>query len=330
MRVLNFKESSPSGSTSDSVQVEPSGLIFRADTQFQFNWAIEPFPYTRLNHNSRWTAGPGSQEFQYMAWVDKIRELYDTLDYNSITGVPFHEPLSVRGDFFVSENCSGKDLDNLVKGIMDCMNPSRKKDFSGLRTFVWVDDRQIVSHGPYTKRPQKVLPNIAITVAPLWSRYKHNLNFAPRPLLGWPQSAQGWMWPHPESDQFRGFTKLEFLLWHRFCHVTQGISPQAFHELLATGEESTNEAIASGKTKLGAKVQRVVSVIKERLPDPIGWFEQTPFDQLTFESTARELSEELRVAWSSIRASLMHQFIDWSRPQTDDNLKAFAKRYEKR
>jgi hypothetical protein len=285
---------------------------------------------------SRWTAAPGSQELEYIAWKEKMREWYTTFDYNSITGVPFHEPLRVTGSFYVTQNWSGKDLDNLIKGVIDTLNPTRSKNFSGLATFAWVDDKQIVFHGPWAKI-HSVEPRIIVKVQSLWTRSDHNTNWFDADdthpfnwrLIGADYADTYWVWPQAEKDVFLCYDNLAYLLWHRFCHVYSGISPQAFIELVSRSKhDEVFEAITTGKYKGGAKVQRVVSVLHEHLPDPVRWHSETEFRSSLFEETARALSEQYQTAWSAVRSRLMHQFINWASRDSDPNFKAFVDQLE--
>src|SRR3990172_7930687 len=158
----------------------------------------EPFPYTRLNFNSRWTTSKNSQEGQYIAWKDYIRDLFDQLDYRQASlGIPLHEPLEARGFFHVTENWEGKDLDNLIKGAIDALNITRKKDWKDLRTFMWVDDRQILRHSGFEKIPSRQRPLIHLEFSSFWEREDPHLNWAAGPVwfLGddlWSMSLRGY------------------------------------------------------------------------------------------------------------------------------------------
>jgi hypothetical protein len=240
---------------------------------FDLDFAIEPFPYTRLNINSRWTAGPGSQEYEYMAWKDTIRNAYEQLDYQIYDwGVPFHEPLSLSGKFDVTQNWEGKDLDNLMKGIVDALNPSRRKDWKDLKTHQWIDDKQVVQHTGFLKVPAKE-PRILLKVSSLWGRVDPNLNYVEGPL-GWngsqltvttndypfnvnvvtdpetrktlimstdparvtegyrPADVRMWIWPYSFQGQYMVFTSDEALLLYRIFHGCKGLSTITACQLL--------------------------------------------------------------------------------------------------
>src|SRR5580700_5388544 len=120
---------------------------FPPGKSFDIDLSIEPFPYTRTNHNSRWSSGPDSQEKKYFAWRDAVRDAYDSLNFQVVEwGLPHSEPMAISGWCQVTENWEGKDLDNLIKSCTDSLNPTRRKDFKQLRTRHWVDDRKIVYH----------------------------------------------------------------------------------------------------------------------------------------------------------------------------------------
>jgi hypothetical protein len=232
---------------------------------FDLEFEIEPFPYTRLNQNSRWTSGPGSQEQEYIGWKDRIRDNFDQLNYQVQTwGLPLHEPINLKGQFWVTENFEGKDLDNLAKGIIDAMNPSRRKDWKDLRTFFWVDDKQVMQHSGFLKVPSSV-PKILLQVQTLWGREDPNLNFVTGEIdfdgrwfikttsgypfyidivcsdseraelkkgveQGWdtqdgsPTTATLWVWPYSQKGVYKVFLRKETLFLFRQFHTIKGLS----------------------------------------------------------------------------------------------------------
>jgi len=141
-----------------------------------FTFHIEPFPYTRLNSNSRWSAGPGSAEFKYMAWKEQVGDLFRQYDFQeSSKGMPWHEPLIFGGEFYVEQNFEGKDLDNLAKGLVDALNPKKRKDWKQLKTFLWLDDKQCLASSSW-KKYQKAPGYTDFRVTPMWGRVDPMLN----------------------------------------------------------------------------------------------------------------------------------------------------------
>jgi Holliday junction resolvase RusA-like endonuclease len=237
---------------------------FQPGRMFDLEFNITPFSYTRLNQNSRWSAGKGSQEYEYIRWKERVRDLYDQLGYQVYDwGVPLSEPLSISGHFEVEDNFEGRDLDNIMKGIVDCLNPSRRKDWKDLKTFQWIDDRSIFHHSGFYKIPAKE-PRILLHVRPLWGREDPNLNFVDGELgfngsfwtitvFGYPffisiltdsetlknliRSADPfkvgldeeitkrlWIWPHSSKGQYVTFLTAEALILYQFFHTTKGLS----------------------------------------------------------------------------------------------------------
>lgn len=322
----------------------------------------DPFPYTRLLANSRWTAGPNSQEAKYIAWKETIRDDFHLLDYQqqSLTGIPFHEPLALSGRFDVVDNYEGRDLDNIIKGIVDCLNPSRRKDWKDLKTFAWVDDRQIVSHQGFTKNPSNwVGPRIELDITSLWGRTDPNINFVQGKLyqrtthiwaievslgltspytflvdlVASPEEIKElqnsehpevlYLWPYSHSGVLTAFVHSECVLLYREFHRTKGISTDVAKQAINSLEwPEIQNILQGGKSKAVSRVISALGRIKLTLPSPSTSLSllKADFDPTKFETTAAEFSQMYGSPWGSVRDRLRNEPIHWNNPNDPDLL----------
>jgi Holliday junction resolvase RusA-like endonuclease len=294
----------------------------------------------RLNYNARFTAQVGSPEWQYVRWKDDVRNLFDQLDYcDHEQGMPFSEPLRLSGCFYVTHNFDSKDLDNLIKGILDAMNPVRNKNFTGLRTFLWTDDSCIKHFGSWKSIPSKE-PRIELTLTPLWGRCDPNLNwieglvsrvgdayvidtglypFSCTLPQGVGQLNTGRAWvvssaqgvhtvvPRPEQVVFfRELLKLR-------------VSDDVACRILVVPWDSVLEGLATGQARHWAcgvaakRVDRMLQQVRESCIDP----EQrlaalaSKFSQTSFELVAQRVSQLMKSPWASVRQKLILVDLDW-------------------
>jgi hypothetical protein len=290
---------------------------------------IEPFPYTRLNINSRWTSGPESQEARYIAWKEQIGDLFHQLDYQDhLQGLPFSEPLLLSGSFYLKENWVGKDIDNLIKGVVDALNPKRRKDWSGLKTFAWIDDKQVRAYGSFVSYPSiNREASINLSVVPMWGRMDPGLN-----TLSGTLTKEGNQWAILSRYEIKDqHTSVEYL-WYIDLHglsdehlgksLTVFVHPQSLNgvfrcfwtkEALLTyvlgsrlGGYSTDFIWSLGINGKGtsAKAKGFSSAFSERYGDLSTYLESLAYDPVVFEATAREFCERYSIPWGRVRSDL--------------------------
>lgn len=311
-----------------------------------FTFLHEPMGAVRMNYKSRFTAEEGSPEWQYVRWKDAIRDLFDQFDCRDHTiGVPFTEPLSVSGRFLVSENYDAKDLDNLVKGILDAMNPVRKKNFTGLRTFLWVDDKCIRRFGAWEVIPS-VEPRIEIELTPMWGRIDPMINY----IEGDAFEVGGGVWTvktrvahYPFTcvvpkgieppvgvcrvwvvDSSRGrhtvVAEPSQVVFYRELSNLPRVSSDFARKMLDVPWEDVQEGLVTGNVQYWAhaelqigRVSKVLSQLRELFVDPekrmIELAEK--FDQTAFETVASTVSQRVGVSWSIVRNALIPLDLDW-------------------
>ena len=312
-----------------------------------FTFLHEPMAAVRLNYHARFTAEEGSPEWCYVRWKDEIRDLFDQFDCRDPTiGVPFDEPLSVSGRFLVSEKFESKDLDNLIKGILDAMNPVRRKNYKDLRTFLWVDDHCIKRFGTWASIPN-AQPQIEIELTPMWGRVDPMINY-----IEGNSSALG-------AGMYRINTKLDYpfhclvpagveqpvgdcRLWvidstANGCHTVVAepaqvifyrelvklprISDAFAFAILGVPWHDVLEGLATGNAQYWATegvqvgvAKRAIGQLRELFVDPekrmIALSEK--FDQAVFEATAAAVSQCVGIQWPTVRASLRSMDLDWS------------------
>jgi len=323
----------------------------------QFDFPIEPMPYTRLNHLSRFTASSDSQEQKYIKWTDDVRNLFDALDFKHMaSGLPWYEPLEVSGMFYVSENFEGKDLDNLVKGIVDAMNLSRRKDWQDLATRLWIDDKQIYSHSGFKKVGIKGAEksSVSLNVRSLWDRHDPNLNCLGAGIgaypfnIEWLENDHGitlqyWVWPVSTKSVFTVFSCKELLFLYRQFFLIDGLSTATAKQLIQNTELfHINEGLFTGNPKywvskeisLG-RATTALNKIREEL-EPYQPFNLTTivdnlakrYDHESFETQAEELAKQFRMSWGSIRFRMMMLNVNWQKYQKDEKFTRFVKKLE--
>lgn len=313
----------------------------------QFTFLHEPMGAVRLNYHARFTAEEGSPEWQYVRWKDAIRDLFDQFDCRDHTiGVPFTEPLSVSGRFLVSENFDAKDLDNLVKGILDAMNPVRKKNFKDLRTFLWVDDRCIKRFGTWESVPSKE-PRIEIEVMPLWGRIDPMVNyiegdaveegdgryridtrvkypftcFVPAGVAQPCGPCRVWVLPVSAPDGcYTVVAEPAQVIFFRELAKLPRVTEEAALQLLRVPWDDVREGLVTGDAQRWAQgsvkaswADRALGQLRELFVDPekrmIALAEK--FDQTAFETVASEVSQRVGTSWATVRRSLVSIDLDW-------------------
>lgn len=125
----------------------------------------EPQPYVRMVERMQWAATPTSPLGRYLAYKDDIRRQWE-MSYSDVP--PFEGPLVVGGSFTVTKNWARKDLDNLIKGIHDALNPYFSHTKAVLQLGPWIDDRLIKVMSGYSVRPGDE-PGIDLTIQPIFT-----------------------------------------------------------------------------------------------------------------------------------------------------------------
>jgi len=343
-----------------------------------FEFAIEPFPYTRLVKNSRWTSGPDSQEQKYIQWKEDFRNLYGALDYNGYEFIPYHEPLSIGALFRVSTNWAGKDVDNLVKAVSDCLNPSRRKDYSDLATFAWVDDKQIKCINQVKSYQGDGLIQFGIT--PMWGRIDPMINFVEghanwdadglcslqtyicestlsytwqlqlqagdRQVLNenWDPTCSDlytfYVWPQLYKDRYQAFLRPESIILLRLIQSIPRMTFETGLKVLQNrwgqvqeGWETGNGALWKSDGLSQVKAQAVLDAVRSVTKDPVSYFQvlQSNFNQVMFNKTAEDISQQFSIPWGSVRVTLRDMNLDWkSKKSPDIILNLFEERANKR
>lgn len=312
-----------------------------------FTFLHEPMAAVRLNYNARFVTEVGSPEQCYVQWKDAIRDLFDQFDCRDhIIGVPFDEPLSVTGQFHVTEKPEDKDLDNLIKAILDSMNPSRRKNWAELRTFLWIDDKKIKRYGTWFSVPSSE-SKIEIELTPLWGRVDPNLHYIEgfsvaqgggryllNTALNYPFACEVpagvtqpvgdcrvWVVESTSMGVHTVVADPAQAIFYRELTQLPRISETMAKALLGVPWADVCEGLATGNAQFWATSEvkfgwaaRALSMLREKFTDSEKHMFSLArsFDPDVFEKTAVAVSSRVSFPWGTVRESLKSLNLAWN------------------
>ena len=101
---------------------------------------FEGHPYVRMVQKSWFAAKEGSSIANYLAWKDRVAEFWQGSYADQL---PIEVPIDAEIRFVGSKSWAVRDLDNMVKGILDALNPRLKLKPPSIAFGPYIDDRQI-------------------------------------------------------------------------------------------------------------------------------------------------------------------------------------------
>jgi hypothetical protein len=312
-----------------------------------FTLPIEGYPYTRMTGLTAAAAKPGSQIARYLAWKKAVQDLFEQgRHFGPEAGMPFTEPLQVLAQFQASEGYGSRDLDNLLKGIVDALNPVHLPSWHRLRPAPWLDDRQVCSVAAHIT-PTLKEANLRVSYRPLFAREAPTQSVLERPevfrefsgqpdaqgvlevsndqnpvavyvrlpqVVPWrslePAPRRLYLWgKHDARGIYPAFLTRVEAAWYALAHEGRGTSPEAVFKVLGTFAPGELDACyrTSGLHGLPKPLLRLGDALRIQA-ERAARFAPGPF-----EHGAVELTRVTGQPWGQVRTWLLQQEVDWTK-----------------